>query len=80
MSKVTAKRRGLYNEWHHKQVGKTIRSRHTSVSGIVKSVSRRYCAACQRNAVCFCVVWENGRKSFPCAKGVEANGDELLLL
>lgn len=71
--------------FHKKQIGKTIRPRVVRegsmfTSGVVKGVSQRYCAACQRNAVCYQVEWENGRKTFPCAKGVQVNGDELILL
>lgn len=70
--------------FHQKQVGKTIRPRTQSekenAEGIVTGISQRYCAACQRNSVCYIVKWNDGKKTFPCAKGVELNGDELLLL
>lgn len=78
-------RRGLYTSFHQKQIGKTIRPRAAqsekiTVEGVVTGLSQRYCAACQRNAVCYIVKWNDGKKTFPCAKGVEVNGDELLLM
>ena len=82
---TSASRRGLYTTFHQKQIGKTIRPRNVregskAAVGVVKGISQRYCAACQRNSVCYRVEWNNGKKTFPCAKGVETNGDELILL
>ena len=58
-------------------VGRLIWARDRSEAGTVTALSRRYCAACQRECSCYIVLWPGGNKTKPCTKGVEVcqNGD-----
>lgn len=67
------------NAFHRKQIGKTIRDRSGKLEGKVVGVSYRYCAACQRNAICYQVDLTNGKRILPCAKEVRPDGDKLLM-
>lgn len=60
-------------------IGKTIFARGTrDIKGTVKSVSSRYCAACQSTHTCYIVKWDDGTTTKPCTAGVKVNSDGTL--
>lgn len=58
---------------YDKDIGKTFLSSDGKIKGVVKTISERYCAACQCTHTCYIVDWEDGVRTKPCTAGVRVN-------
>lgn len=59
-------------------IGRTIYARNKEHVGKVKSIGRRYCAACGTVHACYNVLWDDGKTTKPCYAGVRTNEDGSL--